>query len=457
MLELNYSKGTIILRGNIPVRLKVLDFLVFDPRINAYRCFAFKYSELKKILLSKAIEHIDNVLKPIEGEIRQVKEFELKDYQEEAIEAWNMNDNKGIVVLPTGTGKTYVGLTAISTLKVPTLIVVPTLELMDQWYAKIKEYFNASIGRFGGGFKELEFITVITYDSAYINAELLGNKFLLIIFDEVHHLPSEGYRQIAMLNAAPNRLGLTATPEREDQAHELLPSLVGDVVYRKSVMEMKGEHLSPFEIVRYYVDLNEEERRRYEELRKRFKTFFEEHGIEIKGIEDFYQMILRSGKDKKARDALISWNEARKIALNASSKLKLLERILERHRGERIIIFTEYNSFAREISCKYLIPEITYRTPDKERMITMEQFRRGIYKAIVTSKVLEEGVDVPSANIGIILSGSGSKREFIQRLGRILRPMKGKNAILYEIVTRNTSEVNISYRRKRKLLSEFLD
>ncbi len=154
--------------------------------------------------------------------------------------------------------------------------------------------------------------------------------------------------------------------------------------------------------------------------------------------------------DKKAREALLAWNEARKIALNASEKLVLLERLLMKHRGDRILIFTEHNSLVKEISKRYLIPEITHKTDEREREIVMENFRKGVYNVIVTSKILEEGIDVPEANVAIILSGSGSKREFIQRLGRILRPKEDKLAVLYEIVTRGTTEVNLSYRRYTK-------
>lgn len=454
MIELHYRSGTIIIKGDFPEQMRYLGFITYDPRIGFHRCLASNYGILKQFLESNKIAYLDNVLKPFQSKIELHKEFSLKDYQQEALDAWEMNKYKGIIVLPTGTGKTYIGIAAIAKLKVPTMIVVPTLELMDQWYAKIKEHFKVNVGRFGGGRKEIETITVVTYDSAYINAEILGDKFPLIIFDEVHHLPSEGFRQIALLSAAIYRMGLTATPEREDGLHELLPSLVGDIVYRRSVIEMKGKYVSPFELVRYYVELDDDEREKYEKLRDKFKSFFEERGIKLESLEDFYKLILQSGKDKKAREALIAWNEARKIALNAKAKLEVLEKILQRHRGDRIIIFTEFNSFARLISTKYLIPEITYKTPEQERELTMERFRKGIYKVLVTSKVLEEGIDVPSANVGIILSGSGSKREFIQRLGRILRPMKDKNAILYEIVTKNTSEVNVSYKRRSKLLSE---
>jgi len=453
MLEIKYSGGTIIIKGDL-VNLGFPNFVYYDSRIDCYRCFASKFFELEKFLKNNNIKYDAKVFDLPQGYFEVIKHVSLRDYQYEAIDAWD-KEKRGIVVVPTGAGKTYIALAIMAYLKVPTLIVVPTIELMEQWYSRIKEHFRTKIGLFGGGSKEIEYVTIITYDSAYINAELIGNKFLFIIFDEVHHLPSEGYRQIALLSAAPYRLGLTATPEREDGLHELYPELVGDIVYRKTVTELTGKYLAPFEILRYYVSLNEEEKEKYEKYRSIFKKFFEDNNIQIKSLEDFYKMILKSGKDKKAREALLAWNEARKIALNASAKIEVLKEILQEHRGERIIIFTEHNKLAREISAKFFIPEITYRTPEKERILTMERFRKGIYNALVTSKVLEEGIDVPEANVAIILSGSGSRREFMQRLGRILRPKFNKKAILYEIVTKGTSEVNISYRRRIK--EEYFD
>jgi len=454
VIELKYSNGTIVLKSEKKLSFN-LDYLVYDPRIDAYRCFACKYFELKNFLEKNKIQYIDNVLNLLEGKIEIKKPVSLRDYQVEAIDKWEVNNKRGIIVLPTGTGKTYLAIAIISYLKVPTLIVVPSLELLDQWYFKLKEHLYTEIGKFGEGYKEIRYITVSTYQSSYINAELLGNKFLLMVFDEVHHLPSEGFRQIAQLSASPYRLGLTATPEREDGLHELYPELVGDIVYRKSVHEMSGKYLAKFEIIRYLVSLKDDERKKYNEYRNKFKSFFEENNIQIRSLEEFYYMILKSGNDRKAREALLAWNEARKIALNASEKIEVLKKILEEHRGERILIFTEHNKLARKISTEFLIPEITYKTHEKERIITMENFRKGIYNVLVTSKVLEEGIDVPEANIAIILSGSGSRREFLQRLGRILRPAPGKKALLYEVITKGTSEVNISY--KRRIREEYFE
>jgi superfamily II DNA or RNA helicase len=128
-----------------------------------------------------------------------------------------------------------------------------------------------------------------------------------------------------------------------------------------------------------------------------------------------------------------------------------LSEILKRHNGGRIFIFTEHNKLVHRISSQFLIPSITYRTPGKERNEILDRFRSGIYRAVVTSKVLDEGIDVPDADVGIILSGTGSQRAFIQRLGRILRKKEGKEAVLYEIVSSETSEVNTARRRKRPL------
>lgn len=452
MLELRYSNGTLILHGEIPEVIK--EHVKWDIRINAYRCLAYKYHELKEKLIENNIEFKEDVLNPPCKSLK-VKEIpNLKDYQREALEAWLESGSRGVIVLPTGVGKTYIALASMARLKKPTIIIVPTLELMDQWVDRIQNFFDEDVGRFGGGEKDVKCITVSTYDSAYINAETLGNKFYLMVFDEVHHLPSEGYRQIAILSASPYRLGLTATPEREDGAHELLPEIVGPIVYRRYVSEMAGRYLAEFDIVRIHVSLNDDEQKKYDELRGKFKKFFEERGWTIRGILDFQKLIIKSGRDRRAREALLAWIEARRIALNATNKIEMLKKLLRKHRGDRVIIFTEYNKLVRDISTRFLIPEITHKTPEKERRLTMERFKRGYYNAIVTSKVLEEGIDVPEANVAIILSGSGSRREFIQRLGRILRPKENKRAILYEIVTRGTGEVSISYRRRRALREE---
>jgi len=122
--------------------------------------------------------------------------------------------------------------------------------------------------------------------------------------------------------------------------------------------------------------------------------------------------------------------------------------LLRRHKKDRVIIFTNDNDSVYRISRRFLVPAITHQTDAKERKEILSRFNEGIYPCLVTSRVLNEGVNVPDVNVGIILSGTGSVREHVQRLGRILRKQPDKRATLYEIVTANTVEQYVSERRR---------
>ena len=439
---LKFEGGTIVIKGDVHV-----PFAKYDSRSGCYRALACKYREVVEYLQNSGFEYEDEVLDPIPTPYFECS-FELRDYQERALEKW-MEDRRGCIVLPTGSGKTYVAMAAISEISQATLIVVPTLELVDQWKEKLKAFGEEWVGEFTGRKKEIKPVTITTYDSAYINAEKLGNKFMFLIFDEVHHLPSEAYMQIAELNAAPYRMGLTATYEREDGRHELLPELVGGKVFELKPSDLAGKHLSSYVIKRIYVPLTEDERAVYMEKFRIFRDYVEKKGIFLKSVEDFQRIVMATGYDERAYDALRALDEARKIAFNSKNKLIKLRELLEKHRGDKIIIFTRHNELVYKISKIFLIPAITYKTPREERKLFLNGFKAGKFRAIVSSQVLDEGVDVPDANVGIIMSGTGSAREYIQRLGRILRPSKGKDrALLYEIISKETGEVWTARRRR---------
>jgi len=338
-------------------------------------------------------------------------------------------------------GKTHVGIAAIAALRVKTLVIVPTIELIDQWVNALGYYLDARIGKYYGGEKIEGCITVTTYDSAYISIERLGNKYPLLIFDEAHHLPSEGYRQIAELSPAMYRLGLTATPERSDGLHQDLSSLVGPIVYRVSVEEARGLYIADFETNLIRVNLSDAELRRYKELMSKYREFIKRSGISFRRPSDFKALVKMSGRSKAAREALRAWREARRLAMTAPSKLDAVEEILRRHPNDRAIIFTELSDLSHEVSKRFLLPEVTYETPREEREAVMSMFRRGDVKAIVTGKVLEEGVDVPDVNLVIILGGTSSERQYVQRIGRALR-LKPDKAKIYEVVTSGTREAS---------------
>ena len=158
--------------------------------------------------------------------------FKLKRWRLES--SWSA----GVIVLPTGAGKSYVGQMAIASVQRGTLVVAPTIDLMNQWYDLLCAAFGEQIGLIGGGYYEIQDITVTTYDSAYNHMDRLGNRWGLIIFDECHHLPGEMYSHAAEMCLAPYRLGLTATPERADGRHVLLNELIGPQVYVKGIKEV---------------------------------------------------------------------------------------------------------------------------------------------------------------------------------------------------------------------------
>jgi superfamily II DNA or RNA helicase len=191
---------------------------------------------------------------------------------------------------------------------------------------------------------------------------------------------------------------------------------------------------------------------------------------------DWQELVKRSGGDPRAREALLAKQRAREIMMNASGKVDRLAKILDRHRDDRVIVFTAHTDLVYRLSERFLIPAMTAETGASERRETLARFRDGTYSRVVTANVLDEGVDVPDANVAVVLSGSGSEREFTQRLGRVLRPKGGGDAsgadgatdatetgdsgdvdtaatragraVLYELVTAETAEERVANRRR---------
>ena len=376
--------------------------------------------------------------------------MEPRPYQQEALNGWLAQDNAGVVVLPTGAGKTFVAAMAIHEIGLWTLVVVPTIDLLQQWRAALAAALSIpadAIGIFGGGEKDLKSITIITYDSAVLYPREL-HQFALLIFDECHHLPASTYRLIAESAFTPLRLGLSATPERTDMAHADLEELIGPEVYRRSPAELtEGRYLAQYQEKRIDIALSSKDEARYNEQRQIYRAFLQRRRIVFRGPEDFQKLIYLSARDPEARVALLAWREARNIALNAPVKYNEIERLLHLHMEDQVILFSENNIVVDEVSRRFCLPSITYKTPAEERRIILERFRSGEYSKLVTGRVLNEGVDVPDCRVAIIVSGNSTKREYIQRLGRVLRPKEG-HALLYELVTSGTTEEEIARRRK---------
>ncbi|MCA1592869.1 MAG: hypothetical protein LC754_09515 [Acidobacteria bacterium] len=199
--------------------------------------------------------------------------------------------------------------------------------------------------------------------------------------------------------------------------------------------------------MRLNVQLSAEERAAYEREREIFRRFLNEKGIGLSSLHGWQMFIAASARSQEGRRAMMAYRESKRIALGTDSKLRVLAELLRRHRRDRVLIFTAENEMVYRISRQFLIPAITHETGIKERRAWLEAFNKGEVLALATSKVLNEGVNIPEAAVAIVLSGSGSTREHIQRLGRILRKTPDKEATLYEVVTRDTTEEGISKRR----------
>jgi superfamily II DNA or RNA helicase len=438
-MRLTYHRGTILVKGEYSI-----PNTKWDPRSGCYRSQALHYRDIIEYLKDSNIHYEDQVLDLVPCPELSCSP-QLREYQQQAVDQW-MKQKRGFIVMPTGSGKTILAVKIIEAVNAPAFIVVPTLDLVRQW-KEVLQVFGIPIGEYTGERKDVQPITVSTYDSAYINAETLGNRFKLLIFDEVHHLPAEGYRQIAEMFASPFRLGLTATYEREDGLHKEFSRLIGGKICEITPDELAGRYLSEYETEKILVELTENEQKEYERYQEIFSRFLISRHIKLRSPADFQKIVMRSGYDPAAREAILARNKAERIAFNSQKKIETIQGLLNKE--NRTIIFTRYNDMVYEISKRFFIPCITYKTDTEEREETFTRFKQGRYPALVSSQVLDEGVDVPEANVGIIVSGTGSNREYIQRLGRLLRPRENKKAILYELVTKGTKETRTSYRRKR--------
>ena len=368
-------------------------------------------------------------------------------HQAESLRCWWAAGGRGVVVLPTGAGKTYVAVLAIERARRSALIVVPTISLMNQWVTILHDAFGEPIGAVGGGDFEVLPLTVITYDSASNHMARLGNRFGLVIFDECHHLPAPKYSLAAELSIAPFRLGLSATPERADGSHELLDRLVGHEVFRVPIDSLVGHILAEYELVVFPIPLSDAERFAYDDHRAIFSRWLSRQPPDVRK-RGFGEIRKRMSSTAEGRQVSRSYEAYKAILQTAEAKYAAIADILADHDGEKAIVFTDDNRTILDISRRMLMPVITHHTPKAERVETLARLADGTYRVVGTSHVLNEGVDMPDVSVGIIVSGSASTREFTQRVGRLLRRRENKRAVCYELVAIDTVEESTSERRR---------
>lgn len=448
MVRIYFSQGTLLLDAAESELAGLGGLARFDERVGRFRARACDYARIVLSLRRDKIDYEDHArnFKPLAFEAREV--FSSMPHQEQALRAWEEGGRRGCVVMPTGSGKTYLAVLAILRTQRPALVMVPTIDLMQQWATQLERFFGCRVGMLGGGSRDLCELTVSTYDSAVLRMEFMGDRFGLFIFDECHHLPGAVTRNCALMGIAPFRLGLTATPERTDGGDSLLWELVGPLAYRIDIDELEGDVLSPYLTHTVELGLDPDEEEEYRASRECYTNFLRRNGISFRDSGDWGRFLGLCARLNGGREAFQAYLRQKRIARGGRSKLRKLWELIVAHRDERIIVFTAENAVAYEIGERFLLPVLTHKTRAAERKDMLGKFRSGVYPVLVTSNVLNEGVDVPEASVGIIISGSGSIREHVQRLGRILRSAEGKQAVLYELISQGTSEEHVSRRRR---------
>lgn len=448
-MRLLFDHGTLVLAEAPDLSRRAIPGLLWDPRVELYRAPAHRYADVAEALGALRIPFADEVRWSPRHLARAWAPVELRPYQQAAILAWQLAEQRGLVVLPTGSGKTRVAAAAMAMTNAPALCLVPTRALLNQWLAELSRFYPRPIGCLGDGRQDMQQLTVATFESAFRWMPRIGNRFDLLIVDEAHHFGC-GVRDEALeMCVANRRLGLTATPPG-GPALARLEELLGPVVYQLGVGDLAGKWLADFDLIVLRVALDREERARYEadhrlfaELNRQFRS--------MHPTGTWQELVAAASQSTEGRAALRAWRRAKQLLSFTRAKAAAVKALLARHRDAKVLVFTADNAAAYAIAREHLIMPITCEIGRQERERALQGFREGKLRALVSARVLNEGIDVPEAEVAIIVGATQGEREHVQRIGRLLRPSPGKRATVYELVTLATSEARKATERRRGL------
>lgn len=370
-------------------------------------------AKIKRALLDKGYPVMDDyAFKTVDEDLGMELTVELRPYQQEMLQkAW---DTKAVVLAnPSGSGKTVTSIGLLAKVDAPTLILVPQRSLIPQWKEEILDKTNATedmLGEYHGDKKELNDITIATYHVVGQNTEVFRKDWGLIIFDEVHHIPAKVFRSAANLQSV-RRIGLSASPVREDNKEKEIFTLIGPEIGGDwSLFFEKGHVLKP-EVDIIFVDWADGYRVEYDQA----------DGIK-KNI----------------------------IASKNPEKEKTLEELLEKHEDEKVIVFADWIDQGEKLEEEFGFPFVSGEMDHEERDQILHEFRTGERTRIIISRVGDEGLDIPDAEVGIVMSGQGgSRRQATQRAGRVMRPIG--NALMYFIATKGSVEEDFVHRQMELL------
>jgi DNA excision repair protein ERCC-3 len=353
--------------------------------------------------------------------------WSLRPYQVEAVQGF-WAGGSGVVVLPCGAGKTLVGAAAMAEAQATTLILVTNTVAGRQWKRELiarTSLTEEEIGEYSGERKEIRPVTIATYQvmttrrkGEYRHLELFDTRdWGLIVYDEVHLLPAPIFRLTADLQSR-RRLGLTATLVREDGREGDVFSLIGPKRYDAPWKDIESQgYIAPADCTEVRVTLTDAERMEYATAEP----------------EDRY-----------------------KVGATARTKLPVVRALVDRHRGDQVLVIGAYLDQLDTLGEELDAPIIQGSTTTRERERLYDAFRAGEVSTLVVSKVANFSIDLPEASVAIQVSGTfGSRQEEAQRLGRVLRPKSdGGTAHFYTVVARDTLDQEYAAHRQRFLAEQ---
>lgn len=450
--RVDFDRGTLLLTGAGDA--DDLPGVVWDPRVNAHRAPAYRYRDLRGALAGRHwVDGVARALHTLKAprDAGTLRAPELRPYQRAAVDAWEDEQRRGIVVLPTGSGKTRVALAAIARSGGRALCLVPTRVLLAQWHTEVSRVYDGPIGLLGDGARTTGPITLSTFASALIHMPAVGARFQLLVVDEVHHFGRAKMDEALELCAAPERLGLTATPPN-DERDRALCELIGPTVERLSIADLAGTYLADFDLVVLRLPMDAEERAAHAREWSAYRAVFDL--LRADAPEASWQELCAvASRTAEGRAAVAAARRARRVAAYTKAKARTVRSLLARHRDARLLVFTADNDTAYAIAREHCVMPITCDIKRREREQVLQSFREGKLDALVSARVLNEGLDVPDADVAIVVGGTHGEREHVQRVGRLLRPRAGKRAIVYELVTSGSSETLQAFKRRRGLYS----
>lgn len=340
----------------------------------------------------------------------------LRPYQQSWVERF-IDHKSGVLVGPPGSGKTITALGILDAIEGETLILVPGRDLVGQWRESLITHTTLEpeqIGEYHGGTKEIRPVTIATYQTAGMNRHrhlFDSREWGLIIYDEVHHIPSPVHRRSADLQTK-HRLGLSSSPLREDDNESDIFTLIGPPIGTDWDALFEAGYVAEPEVEIRYVPWDGEETQ---------NQYVSTHG-----------------------------HERRQLAATNPAKLDEVRTLLAEESGRQALIFVEYLDQGQAYADALSVPFISGEMPHHRREKLFEQFRDGTIETLIVSRVGDEGIDLPSAEVAIVASGlGGSRRQGTQRAGRTMRPTG--RARMYVLATRGTREEEFARRRMQYL------